>query len=237
MVGSSELPHQINRGEHFRSNCIINLDSHGHVVLVIANAALGDGLAELFFQQHRVGGHLQSIAWPCDGCLVSLPFASPFFVFVGDPVAIADSSGVDFAEKPERVGGDFKGSQLSRIIVEFRNAFFVQSPAGVNAVIGFVQAFDFFQVKKTLAIKQSVQRHHPDRRFVLILSCFHGNPSKRLRRFSVLMHDGITSRLSSVWAGSTVSVRHRVVRTLHRPVAPVRFVFRPIRHGRPRPAK
>ena len=166
---AAEFARPLDRGLQVAAGRLVDFDEGGHAIGVVADAGLGDRLAEALFQEDGVGDGLDAIAGPGLGMAVVVAAAPPALVLDGHPCAVAAAHGVHFAEKAPALAGDFQRALFGRFIVG-RGDLDVQSPAGVDGGVGHANFLDLFQIEKPLAVEQGVQSHDPQGRFGLASS-------------------------------------------------------------------
>lgn len=139
---------------HIGAKGVVEGHADGGVIGVITETTFGDDGVGCFFEEHGVGADLEAIRGPSSGRFVGVAMSTAAFVFVGNPVSITPSQGIDFAEQSERIA--FQDEPLGGPVGFFFFYFFVQSASCIHAGIGDADFFDFFEIKEPFAIRQGV---------------------------------------------------------------------------------
>ena len=163
--GPAQLPCPFDHLVEVFSGLIIDGYERGHIVLVIADAYLGDRFAEFLFDEDSVSDGLDAIAGPRKRFVVLASPATAAFMFIGDPEAVAASDGVHFAGEPPFFAGDLEGPFFGGFIIEAGNVVMEAAP-GIDGGIGHTDFLDFFEVEESFAVKEGMERHDADRRLV-----------------------------------------------------------------------
>src|SRR5262245_8967950 len=135
---------------------IVNLYADGLVVGVIANAAFGNGLPRMLFDQGGVGDDLELVAPPRRGLAVHSPRRPPAFVLVRYQPPVAPPDAIHLADNSPLLTFELQGQPFAFVFVALD--LDVKPPPGINTLIGDAQVLDVFQVKEPLAISERVQR-------------------------------------------------------------------------------
>ena len=123
---------------------------------MIANAAFGNGLPRMLFDQRGVSDELKLVAPPRRGLAIRSPRRPPAFVFVWYQPPVAPPDAVHLADNSPFLAFELQGQPFAFVFVALD--LDVKSPPGIDALIGDAQVLDVFQIKEPLAISERVQR-------------------------------------------------------------------------------
>jgi len=134
---------------------IVNLHTDGLVVGVIANAAFGNGLPRMLFDQSGVGDDLKLVAPPRRGLAIHSTRRPPAFVLIRNQPPVAPPDAIHLADNPPLLAFELQCQPFAFVFVALD--LDVESPPGIDAFIGDAQVLDVFQVKEPLAISERMQ--------------------------------------------------------------------------------
>ena len=134
------------------------------VVLVISNASFQNRFIQNLRNQNGIGNCLNSITGPRCRAVIRVPSTSSLLVFVGNPLSVTFANGVGLACQSPCFTGHLKRAFLWRDVI-FRHNIIVQATTGVDVCIGYVDLFNFFQIKQAFAVQHGVQGHDANGRF------------------------------------------------------------------------
>jgi hypothetical protein len=126
---------------------------------VVADAALGNGLAEGFLEEDGIGDELEAVGRPGRRGLAVAATGLAALVFVGEVGAVASAEAIDLAGQAEGGAGEFE-VDLFAVLVGLEGG--VELAAGVDGGVGDADLLYFFEIEKPGAVGQGVQRHDAD---------------------------------------------------------------------------
>jgi hypothetical protein len=140
---------------------VVDGNADSEVGSMVADATLGDGLAERVFEEDRVGDNLEAVGGPGGGGVVVEAAGLAALVFVREIGAVASAEAIDLSGETEGGAREVDGGGLA-LFIGFKGS--VELPAGEDGGIGDADFFDLFKVEEALAVGQGMQGHHTHRR-------------------------------------------------------------------------
>ena len=143
---------------------------------MIAYAPFGNRPAEVLGKKHGIGRHLELVAIPS-----VVAFGTALLVLDRDESPVAVASEIHLAANAPFLAGKLQTLPFA-ILIYFG---VMQGAPGVDAMVGNADFFDLFQVEKTLAVRERMQRHDADDGIVVTGSgCSGGGIVHRISRHS-----------------------------------------------------